>query len=167
MSNTKFTIGDTVLVSEKSPYCPGETGTVVIIDDPGLEPAVGVQFIQYVSGHSCRGAGKEGHCWWINTNHLALVEKAGTVVTSMAKVRERRAGMKTGTKTNRVLNHLLSGKTITAGEAVILFSLFRLASVIHDLREAGHNITTTMKEDVNGTPYAEYKLVQKKRSIAA
>jgi hypothetical protein len=174
MTDNKFTIGDTVLVSEKSHYSPGQTGTVIVKNMREFgTPYIGVQFLQPqyslsgISAHSCDGAGKNGHCWWIRPEHLALVEKAGSVVTSMAKVRERRAGMKAGTKTNRVLNHLIAGNTITAGEAVILFSLFRLASVIHDLREAGHNITTTMKEDVNGTPYAEYKLVQKKRQVAA
>jgi hypothetical protein len=71
------------------------------------------------------------------------------------------------TKTDRVLSYLLSGKTLTQLEAISLFSLFRLSSVVLNLRRQGHNIKTNLKVDVNGTEYAEYALVSKKLPRAA
>jgi hypothetical protein len=66
------------------------------------------------------------------------------------------------TKTDRVIAYLTSGRSLTQLEAISLFSLFRLSSVILNLRRQGFNIKTNLKVDVNGTEYAEYALVTKK-----
>lgn len=63
------------------------------------------------------------------------------------------------TRYDQVLNHLTSGRTLTQGEALVLGYGTRLAATIHALKKRGHNIVTTMKEDLNGYPYAEYSLV--------
>jgi hypothetical protein len=63
------------------------------------------------------------------------------------------------TRYDQVLNHLLSGRSITQGEATVLGYGTRLAATIHDLKKRGHTIVTTMKEDLHGNPYAEYSLV--------
>jgi Helix-turn-helix domain len=67
------------------------------------------------------------------------------------------------TRNDQVLSHLLSGRTITQGEAIVLGYGTRLASTVHRLRGKGHNIVTAMKEDLNGIEYAEYSLVKRDR----
>ncbi len=34
-----------------------------------------VEYDKYVSGHSCNGAGKYGHCWWADKKHFKLEER--------------------------------------------------------------------------------------------
>lgn len=65
--------------------------------------------------------------------------------------------MKT-TKIDLLKEHLVSGKTITQLEAIGLYSLFRLAARVHDLKKQGWNIITNEKRDANGSVYAEYVL---------
>lgn len=72
------------------------------------------------------------------------------------------AAPKAGTRIAQVLRHLTSGKSLTQGEAIILGYGTRLAAHIHDLRGKGHTIVTTMKEDLHGFPYAEYRLVTRR-----
>lgn len=67
-------------------------------------------------------------------------------------------------KTDRIRAHLVAGKSLTALEAMGLYSVFRLASIIHNLRRQGYPIKTVTKVDPNGTEYAEYVLVQRKRA---
>lgn len=61
-----------------------------------------------------------------------------------------------------ILAYLKKGNTITQFEAASLFGCFRLSARIHDLRELGYNIHTTMKvgKKANGNTcnYAEYEL---------
>lgn len=64
------------------------------------------------------------------------------------------------TKRNQILAHLKSGRSITGLEALKLYGSFRLAAVIHSLRQDGYNIT---KENVkvgrsSGAPYARYHM---------
>ncbi len=68
------------------------------------------------------------------------------------------------TRYDQVLNHLTSGRSLTQGEATVLGYGTRLAATIHDLKGRGHNITSTIKKDLNGRPYAEYRLVTRGRS---
>lgn len=62
------------------------------------------------------------------------------------------------TKLDHLKEHLRAGKTITQLEAIGLYSLFRLAARVHDLKKQGWNILTVEKRDANGSIYAEYKL---------
>ena len=62
-----------------------------------------------------------------------------------------------------VLAHLLKGRSITQLEALGLYRVFRLAARVHRLRGRGHDIVTTMKEDLTGKPYASYRLVNRNR----
>jgi hypothetical protein len=68
----------------------------------------------------------------------------------------------TKTKIDRIRTHLATGRSITALEAISLYSCFRLASVIHDLRRSGYKISTLMKTDMNGTEYAEYRIIKQR-----
>jgi hypothetical protein len=59
---------------------------------------------------------------------------------------------------DKIKLHLLSGQTITAGEALLVYGCFRLAARIKELRADGFNIVTIMKTDANRKSYASYKL---------
>lgn len=62
-------------------------------------------------------------------------------------------------KIAKVLTHLKSGKSITSWQAIKEYNATRLSAIIFNLRERGYNITATMKQDSNGTRWAEYKLL--------
>lgn len=62
------------------------------------------------------------------------------------------------TKIELLKEHLRSGKSITQLEAIGLYSLFRLAARVHELKKQGWNIITNEKRDANGSVYAEYYL---------
>ncbi len=61
-------------------------------------------------------------------------------------------------KTQRVLQHLKSGKSITGLEALRLYGLYRLSSVVHILRDRGYHIRTDMVQIDKQAPYASYIL---------
>lgn len=71
--------------------------------------------------------------------------------------------MKT-TRCDQLLKFLLTGRTITQGEAIVLGFGTRLAATVHDLKKRGHVIVTNMKEDHSGNPYAEYSLVSRRQT---
>lgn len=58
------------------------------------------------------------------------------------------------TKTQKILEHLNNGNSITPHEALRKFSCFRLASIIHNLKNKGHDIHNITR---NGE-YATYQL---------
>jgi len=64
------------------------------------------------------------------------------------------------TKIDLLKAHLKTGKSITQLEAIGLYSLFRLAARIHELKRAGWAIGTQLKRDQNGSEYAEYRLLK-------
>jgi len=61
-------------------------------------------------------------------------------------------------KTERILNWLQKGKSITPIQAWERFGSYRLSSVINRLRKRGHNITTELIDDGDST-FAKYRLV--------
>lgn len=52
--------------------------------------------------------------------------------------------------------HLLNGKSLTGLEAIQLFNVYRLSSVINRLRNEGIPIETKMIQREDGTTYAKY-----------
>jgi hypothetical protein len=64
----------------------------------------------------------------------------------------------------KVLNYLRTRGAISPLVAFSTYGTMRLAACIHDLREAGFEITTTMKVDEEGDKYASYSLVESKRA---
>ncbi len=62
------------------------------------------------------------------------------------------------TQTADVLAHLQSGKSITPIEALNLYGIFRLAAVVYDLREMGHEILTEEVKTPNGKRHALYRM---------
>ena len=64
-----------------------------------------------------------------------------------------------GNKQNaKILEHLNSGRSITAIEALQLYGCFRLAARIHDLKKAGVPIKCEERETESGKRIASYSL---------
>lgn len=61
------------------------------------------------------------------------------------------------TKRDRVLNHLLKGKSITKIQALRWYGMLNLGDCIHILRKRKYAITRVMKKR-NGSEYAVYSL---------
>ena len=66
--------------------------------------------------------------------------------------------MKKKSQKEMVLEHLESGKSITAMEALRLYKCFRLADVIFKLKRDGYRIDTEMVRE-NDTIFARYRMV--------
>ena len=66
-------------------------------------------------------------------------------------------------KTKHVKEYLMQGNVLTDTIAAELFHLYRLSSVIHNLRKRGMNIETKMMNgrDCNGNPsrYGQYRYI--------
>lgn len=70
-----FTVGDEVLCLSDISGRPTEMkyGHVIKIVGPDK---VGVEFYEYIRGHTCDRLGRDGCCLWVSTNEL---EKTGKV----------------------------------------------------------------------------------------
>ena len=66
--------------------------------------------------------------------------------------------MKHHAATPRVLSALKAGQRISPQIALTRWGVFRLASIVHKLRKAGHDIKTEMVFE-SGARYAEYYIV--------
>lgn len=62
-------------------------------------------------------------------------------------------------KKDLILDHLVSGKPITAFEALSKYGSLRLASRIYDLRADGYNIESKPKRVESGAIVSEYRIV--------
>lgn len=68
--------------------------------------------------------------------------------------------MKGRVKTQKELvrEYLEAGKALTPAKALAQFGSFRLAAVIHKLKQEGMDIISTRNTDAVGRQYAEYRL---------
>lgn len=62
------------------------------------------------------------------------------------------------TQVSVVRKHLMDGKSITPVIAQAVYGIFRLSSVIEDLRNSGMEIDCVIKFDERGKQYGEYRL---------
>tara|TARA_Y100001963_G_C6521886_1_gene326985 strand:- start:78 stop:299 length:222 start_codon:yes stop_codon:yes gene_type:complete len=60
-------------------------------------------------------------------------------------------------KTQKLLKHMLTGKTINGRQALSRFGIYRLSAVIFDWRKRGFDIETNMITRL-GSTYAVYKM---------
>jgi GTP1/Obg family GTP-binding protein len=58
----------------------------------------------------------------------------------------------------QVLEALRQGDSLTSVEAWRRWGITRLASIIHRLRRAGHEVVTVKRLAANGSLYAEYSM---------
>lgn len=66
--------------------------------------------------------------------------------------------MNSKTQVERIRDHLVSGKSITPGHALLVYGISRLAVAIEQLRLSGMQIDMVLKSDESGKKYGEYKL---------
>lgn len=62
------------------------------------------------------------------------------------------------TQNETILNHMMTGRSISPLEALGLYGVFRLAARVFDLKQMGVDIQTRTKVDINGKQYAEYSI---------
>lgn len=62
------------------------------------------------------------------------------------------------TQIDNVLAHLRAGKTITPAVALTVYGIYRLSSVIEDIRNRGIRVDCLIKYDETGKQYGEYRL---------
>ena len=60
-------------------------------------------------------------------------------------------------RTQRLLKHMLRGRTVNGVQAMRLFGIYRLSAIIFNWRKKGFTIETKMVTR-NGTTYGVYKL---------
>ena len=94
------------------------------------------------------------------SNNLGI----GWYATRFKKISQETSHTSKRTRYDQVLNHLLSGHSLTQGEAIMLGFGTRLAATVYTLKKRGHNIVTKMKTDSNGYDYADYSLVTRNSS---
>lgn len=58
-----------------------------------------------------------------------------------------------------ILNHLLSGRSISNMESLIVYAIPRLSDVIMKLRRKGFAVHTDVRQDAQGHKYSRYSLV--------
>ena len=62
------------------------------------------------------------------------------------------------TQNNTLLNHMMTGRSISPLEALGLYGVFRLAARMFELKAMGVDIQKKTKVDINGKQYAEYSI---------
>ena len=65
-------------------------------------------------------------------------------------------------QTQKILNHLKTGQSLTPIHALEWYGIMRLAARNIELREAGYNIETQMRVSRDGKRYATYRLKEEK-----
>lgn len=55
-----------------------------------------------------------------------------------------------------VLEHLMTGRSITPLEAIGVYGIYRLAARVCELKKAGYVIESEVRRDKNKKPYARY-----------
>lgn len=166
----KLEIGDRIKVVRDwdRPEIEGQIGTVVGFDKSyqRLENLILVQFdAPFDGGHDGWDVGRingipdgDKRCRFFYRNALAHSKEVPAAEPVAKPQRPMTPRLKA------VLDHLLRGLTLTQGEAMILGYGTRLSDFIHRLRARGHDIRLTMKEDIHGRPYGEYRLVTRNRN---
>ena len=63
-------------------------------------------------------------------------------------------------KSQKVMMHLLKGKTLNQAQAVRLFGAWRLSAIIHILRKKGFDIVTTQNTRGIHKAFGRYQMVK-------
>jgi hypothetical protein len=159
MTKHQFELGSTVNVSAKAfGNPPPRNGKVIAELDKGL---LLIDFGPTFFGHD----GHEGNRPYLKRGKLAATKTCWYVypsdcepVIELPAPKPAKPARQAKEQNDRILAHLLAGKTITQLEAFGVYRIFRLAARIHELKAKGHKIVTTMRQDETGKQYAEYSL---------
>lgn len=74
------------------------------------------------------------------------------------RVQRPKPPKKGASQNERIIAFLADGNTLSPVEAQVLFGAYRLSARIYELKRRGYKITSRIKFDLNGKPYAEYRL---------
>lgn len=95
MGNGNFKIGDRVVVSERyglsTQRLKGKTGTVI-----EKSSWLGIEFDEFINGHSCSGRGKDGYCYRVPAGDVDCISEGRSVVVIHRNNRETIATLKDG-----------------------------------------------------------------------
>ena len=64
----------------------------------------------------------------------------------------------------KIERHLLDGYSLTGLDAIKMYGVYRLSSVINRLRARGMKIETVMRED-NGKQFGEYRIAKQQEDL--
>jgi hypothetical protein len=156
----RFTIGQRVQATDigHRDYKSTDVLEGVIVGDANTDMPL-VNFGAHFDGHD----GYESHgplmptCWFVPVEDITALPDAIAPEAPASVPQGKQQG-------DRVLKHLLAGKSITQLEAFGVYRIFRLAARIHELKQKGHKIVTTMRIDETGKQYAEYSLRSVRRA---
>lgn len=148
--------GNRVRVSERNKEVGGFTGVVASVDGYGTADIV---FANYNDGHDGdAGDGSTNHRYFfLDVNEQDSVHELTLVYGKPTPTVATDLRLKPQAKT--VLRHLRAKGHISPMEALVVYSISRLAACIHDLRKAGYDVSTVIKQDAQGHGYAQYALV--------
>lgn len=75
---TDLVLGTKVIVQNNYPdiRIANQTGKII---DISLQPMYdiemyGIEFDEYIGGHSCNGQGKPEHCWWVPKKYIKPID---------------------------------------------------------------------------------------------
>ena len=139
-------IGTKVIAKDRKTF--GNEPATVIGRHPVMKNVFAVKYERPpIPMHDAHGQGPFGRCWYFLTEEVEVVAKP-------KKVRV----IGPGTQLDRLLKHLLSGRSITPLHARAHYGIEALPRRIADLKEAGHKIKVVYRTDPTGKRYAEYSL---------
>lgn len=157
-----FKVGDRVTATEKGEWYNGLTGTVTTLDHPS-KGSLSVAFDGGTKGHSGPfpyGCGRKD-CWNFGGTSKGLWSLRNLKLVAPAKpTRSIAKDLRLTPQARTVLKHLEHRGRISPSEALITYSISRLASCIHEVRRAGYNVLCIIKKDEHGHKYARYTLIK-------
>lgn len=146
--NNKFNVGDRVQTKR---YGNGVIKSVPDMADDkwAARYFYAVELERNEFGHECGGLTAQDRGYWAEEEVLTLIPSA--------PVKPKRT-FTPSSQNGMILAHLLSGGALTRVTADHLYRVASLTRRIRDLRDAGHKIIATTKEDHTGRPYVEYTM---------
>jgi hypothetical protein len=158
MTTKKFTLGQRVKATDigHRDYAATDVLEGIIVGDAHTDMPL-INFGAHFDGHD----GYESHgpltetCWFVPAGDVTPIVAPVIAPVSVPQGKQQ---------SDRILSHLLAGKSITQLEAFGVYRIFRLAARIHELKSKGHKIVTTMRIDETGKQYAEYRLATARRA---
>jgi len=144
MDFDRYEVGDKVRIHADQPWdfiksAEGRVTTVV---------GVGARGVTLEVANWKNGWGPEQNQCWLENKYVSRhYEKVNP-----------RASRASHPVNQTALRHLKNRKTISPMEALATYGIMRLAPAIHDLRAAGYNIKTEIRQDAKGHRYARYEL---------
>lgn len=141
------------VVSSRRDWTNGLVGTVVK-DDENLA-SISERLVEFNRKEANNeGHGPKSNRWYVYTSELKLVP-ADALTLGTPNLAD---DLRLPPQARKILAHLLSSKTITNLESMMVYHIPRLSDCILKIRRAGYKVSMTVKRDEVGGKYASYKL---------